>query len=71
MVAVVGLDQDPDALAAAALALEAFGDRVTLRRARFDSLGIVMTELGIPSLSGALFDLGVSSPQLDRGEHRG
>ena len=68
MVAVVGLDQDPDALAAAALALEAFGDRVTLRRARFDTLGIVMTELGIPSLSGAIFDLGVSSPQLDRGE---
>jgi 16S rRNA (cytosine1402-N4)-methyltransferase len=68
MVAVVGLDQDPDALAAAASALEAFGDRVTLRRARFDSLVTVMADLGISTLSGALYDLGVSSPQLDRPE---
>ena len=68
MVAVVGLDQDPDALAAAASALEAFGDRVTLRRARFDTLVTVMADLGISTLSGALYDLGVSSPQLDRPE---
>ena len=68
MVAVVGLDQDPDALAASASLLEAFGDRVMLRHARFDSLVTVMSDLGLTSLSGALFDLGVSSPQLDRGE---
>jgi 16S rRNA (cytosine1402-N4)-methyltransferase len=68
MVAVVGLDQDPDALAASASLLEAFGDRVMLRRARFDSLVTVMSDLGLTSLSGAIFDLGVSSPQLDRGE---
>jgi 16S rRNA (cytosine1402-N4)-methyltransferase len=68
MVAVVGLDQDPDALAASASLLEAFGDRVMLRRARFDSLVNVMSDLGLTSLSGAIFDLGVSSPQLDRGE---
>ncbi len=68
MVAVVGLDQDPDALAAAAELLSAFGDRVTLRRARFDSLVTVMSELGFTSISGAVFDLGVSSPQLDRAE---
>ena len=68
MVAVVGLDQDPDALAASASLLEAFGDRVMLRHARFDSLVTVMSDLGLTSLSGAIFDLGVSSPQLDRGE---
>ena len=62
MVAVVGLDQDPDALAASASLLEAFGDRVMLRHARFDSLVTVMSDLGLTSLSGAIFDLGVSSP---------
>ena len=65
---LLGLDRDPDALAAAAVALAPFGDRVTLRRARFDSLASVMTDLQIPQASGVLFDLGVSSPQLDRAE---
>ena len=65
---LLGLDRDPDALAAAAISLAPFGDRVTLRRARFDSLASVMTDLQIPEASGVLFDLGVSSPQLDRPE---
>jgi 16S rRNA (cytosine1402-N4)-methyltransferase len=65
---VVGLDQDPDALAAAGERLGRFGDRVTLRRTRFDRLGAVLTDLGHDRASGALFDLGVSSPQLDRPE---
>ncbi|HEY8525897.1 MAG TPA: 16S rRNA (cytosine(1402)-N(4))-methyltransferase RsmH [Acidimicrobiales bacterium] len=65
---VVGLDRDPDALAAAAARLGRFGDRVTLRRTRFDRLGAVLTDLGHDRASGALFDLGVSSPQLDRPE---
>jgi 16S rRNA (cytosine1402-N4)-methyltransferase len=65
---IVGLDQDPDALAAAGERLGRFGDRVTLRRTRFDRLGAVLTELGHDRASGALFDLGVSSPQLDRPE---
>jgi 16S rRNA (cytosine1402-N4)-methyltransferase len=65
---LLGLDRDPDALVAAAETLAPFGDRVTLRQARFDALAIVMTDLQIPSVSGVLFDLGVSSPQLDRAE---
>jgi 16S rRNA (cytosine1402-N4)-methyltransferase len=65
---VLGLDQDPDALAAAGERLGRFGDRITLRRTRFDRLGAVLTELGHDRASGALFDLGVSSPQLDRPE---
>ena len=64
---LVGIDRDPAALAAATEVLAPFGDRVTLRHARFDDLETVMTEVQ-PPVSGVLFDLGVSSPQLDRGE---
>jgi len=64
---LVGIDRDPAALAAAAQVLAPFGDRVTLRPARFDDLETVMTDVQ-PPVSGVLFDLGVSSPQLDRGE---
>lgn len=65
---VVGIDQDPSAIAAAAAALGPAGDRATLRRANFASLSDVVAELGVAPLSGVLFDLGVSSPQLDRPE---
>jgi 16S rRNA (cytosine1402-N4)-methyltransferase len=65
---VVGLDQDPDALAAASDRLRRFGDRVAMRHTRFDRLAAVLSELGHDGASGALFDLGVSSPQLDRPE---
>ncbi|MEL7210306.1 MAG: 16S rRNA (cytosine(1402)-N(4))-methyltransferase RsmH [Actinomycetota bacterium] len=62
---IVGLDQDPMALAAAERRLAERSDRVRLVRARFDRLGAVLAELGVERLSGFLFDLGVSSPQLD------
>jgi 16S rRNA (cytosine1402-N4)-methyltransferase len=53
----------------AAVVLAEFGDRVTLRRARFDDLNAVLAELGEEGgISGVLFDLGVSSLQLDRPE---
>jgi 16S rRNA (cytosine1402-N4)-methyltransferase len=65
---LLGLDQDDDALAASAAALASFGDRVRLRKARFDHLAEVMRDEGIDEASGVLFDLGVSSPQLDRPE---
>ncbi len=67
---VLGIDRDPAALAAAAAVLGPYGDRVVLRRARFDALATVMSELPIPhhQVSGVLFDLGVSSPQLDRAD---
>jgi len=66
--AVLGLDQDDDALAASASHLAEFGTRVTLRRARFDQMATVAGELGYRNVAGVLFDLGVSSPQLDRPE---
>ncbi|HTW08022.1 MAG TPA: 16S rRNA (cytosine(1402)-N(4))-methyltransferase RsmH [Acidimicrobiales bacterium] len=62
---IVGLDQDPDAVAAATRALAGSPGRATVTKARFDELGEVLDSLGVPSLAGALFDLGVSSPQLD------
>jgi 16S rRNA (cytosine1402-N4)-methyltransferase len=65
---VVGLDRDADALAAAAAVLRPLGDRVVLRQARFDHMTMICQELGHRQVSGVLFDLGVSSPQLDRAE---
>ena len=62
---LIGLDQDPDALAEAGPRLASFGDTVILKQARFDALGKVLDALGIGQIDGALFDLGVSSYQLD------
>jgi 16S rRNA (cytosine1402-N4)-methyltransferase len=67
---VLGIDQDPDALAAAGVRLDRFGDRARTARSRFDSLAAVVAARvpdGEPVV-GALFDLGVSSPQLDRAD---
>ncbi|MGH9118259.1 MAG: 16S rRNA (cytosine(1402)-N(4))-methyltransferase RsmH [Acidimicrobiales bacterium] len=63
---LVGVDQDDQALAAAAEALAPFGDRVVLRQARFDRLQHVLEVLDEHRVSAVLFDLGVSSPQFDR-----
>ena len=65
---LLGLDRDPDALDAATARLDRFGDRVMTHRCRFDELDTAMHAHSIDALSGALFDLGVSSPQLDRAE---
>ena len=67
-VSILGLDRDADALAAASESLAGFGDRVTLRHVRFDALTETMQELGLDTIAGALFDLGVSSPQFDRAD---
>ncbi len=65
---ILGLDRDADALEAAHARLERFGDRVMTHRCRFDELDTAMDVHSVDALSGALFDLGVSSPQLDRAE---
>ena len=65
---ILGIDRDPAALAAAGERLRRFGDRVVTHRCRFDELRVAMEAFRIDHLSGALFDLGVSSPQLDQGE---
>jgi 16S rRNA (cytosine1402-N4)-methyltransferase len=63
--ALLGLDRDERALSASAARLAPYGKRVRLRRARFDELGVELDAMGQPDVSGVLFDLGVSSPQLD------
>jgi 16S rRNA (cytosine1402-N4)-methyltransferase len=66
---VVALDQDPEAVEATTARLSGFGARAAVRRTRFDRIDEVADALEPPaSLSGVLFDLGVSSPQLDRAE---
>lgn len=62
---LIGIDRDETALRAAAERLAPFGDRVTLVKSNFDRLPEVLDELGIEAADGMLFDLGVSSPQLD------
>ena len=65
---LIGLDQDPAAIAAATITLERFGHRAQAVGRRFDGLNEVLDSLGVEQVSGVLFDLGVSSPQLDRPE---
>ncbi|MBC9783245.1 16S rRNA (cytosine(1402)-N(4))-methyltransferase RsmH [Heliobacterium chlorum] len=66
---LIGLDQDPRALAAARKKLEKFADRVTLVRSNFRRLGSVVEELGqAGKVDGILLDIGVSSHQLDEAE---
>ena len=65
---VLGLDRDPAALEASRARLAPYGDRAMLQHRRFDDLDAAMLEAGIDELSGALFDLGVSSHQFDSGE---
>jgi 16S rRNA (cytosine1402-N4)-methyltransferase len=65
---LVGIDQDPSARRAARELLERFGDRAEIFGGRFDALDSILDDRGIHALSGFLFDLGVSSPQLDRAE---
>ncbi|MFA7467113.1 MAG: 16S rRNA (cytosine(1402)-N(4))-methyltransferase RsmH, partial [Desulfotomaculaceae bacterium] len=62
---LVGLDQDPEALQAAAHNLTPFAARFTLARSNFDGLARVLDELHIDAVDGFCFDLGVSSYQLD------
>lgn len=62
---ILGIDRDRHAIEAAQRRLARFGDRLMVYPTRFDHLDEAMEALSVPSLSGALFDLGVSSPQLD------
>lgn len=65
---VIGIDRDPEALARAQSRLAGFGDRVTFAHAVYDEIGGVVRDAGHRTVSGVLFDLGVSSMQLDLAE---
>jgi 16S rRNA (cytosine1402-N4)-methyltransferase len=65
---VIGIDRDKAALEKASLRLAKFGSRFTSSHAIFDQISSVITEHGFTEINGALFDLGVSSMQLDQGD---
>ncbi|TDK24193.1 16S rRNA (cytosine(1402)-N(4))-methyltransferase RsmH [Arthrobacter crusticola] len=65
---LVGIDRDPQALSLAGARLSRFDDRLDLVHAVYDEIGEALADLGIPGVDAVLFDLGVSSLQLDERE---
>ncbi len=62
---LVGIDRDDRALAFSRERLARFGGKARLVKGSFGDLGQILDSLGIQKVNGMLFDLGVSSPQLD------
>ena len=63
---LIALDRDPQAVAAGGRLQERTGDgRLWIGHARFSQLGTALDSRGVEAVDGVLFDLGVSSPQLD------
>ncbi len=65
---VIGLDRDLSAIDIATKNLAEFSSRLTIVHAVYDQISDVLGDLNIPSVDGVLFDLGVSSMQLDFAE---
>ena len=65
---LIGIDRDDRALAFAGERLAPFGERVMLLKGNFGDLGEILDRAGADQVDGMLFDLGVSSPQLDNAE---
>lgn len=65
---LVGIDRDETAIERAGKRLATFGDRVTLVHGNFSDAAAILDSLGIEGVDGMLFDLGVSSPQLDEAQ---
>ncbi len=67
-VRLIGLDRDTDALHIAGERLARFGDRVTLVHTVYDGIAAALAGAGVERVDGILFDLGVSSLQLDEAD---
>ncbi len=65
---LIGIDRDETAIERSAERLHDYMDRITLVHGNFRELGDILDRLGIDRVNGMLFDLGVSSPQLDEAE---
>lgn len=62
---LIGIDRDETAIERAGRRLAPFGDKVSLVHGNFSDAAAILDDLGIQGVDGMLFDLGVSSPQLD------
>ncbi|NCB73735.1 MAG: 16S rRNA (cytosine(1402)-N(4))-methyltransferase RsmH [Clostridia bacterium] len=62
---LIAIDRDAKALERAVLRLEPLMDRITLVHGNFRDMDAILSDLNIDKVDGMLFDLGVSSPQLD------
>ena len=67
---LIGIDRDETAIERAGKRLAPFGERVRLVHGNFSDVAAILDRLGVDAVDGMLFDLGVSSPQLDEA-HRG
>ena len=65
---LIAFDQDLEALQAAQKRLAAYAKQIRFVHANFNQLEVILAEHQLTHVDGVLFDLGVSSPQLDRGE---
>ena len=65
---VIAFDRDKQAIAIASENLREFGDRITIVHAVYDEISLTLENLGIQAVDGILFDLGVSSLQLDEAD---
>ncbi len=65
---LISIDRDVKAIERSLPRLEEFMDRITLVHGNFRDMNAILDELGIDKVDGMLFDLGVSSPQLDESE---
>jgi 16S rRNA (cytosine1402-N4)-methyltransferase len=65
---LIGLDRDPAALERSGRRLRPYRDRVRLAHSSYDGIPRVLAERDVPRVRAVLFDLGVSSPQLDEAE---
>lgn len=65
---LICIDRDETAICEAGERLKPYEDRITLVRGNFSDISSILDSLGIPAVDGMLFDLGVSSPQLDDAE---
>ena len=65
---LISIDRDETAIESAKERLKDYMDRVTLVHSNFDRVGEILEELNIHGVDGMLFDLGVSSPQLDEAQ---
>ena len=65
---IIGIDRDEDALALARENVAPFGNRLLISHTTYDQIEAVLQEHGIEKIAGILFDLGVSSMQIDDGE---